>query len=233
MGDVWGTQPQIPLIRSDGYTTLCGPCGQIRFPRIAPPFAPLSSTLSPDGGGHWGLLRPDMLSWIWQAAQQDLQPSRITRPHADFAQPEDSHALICLPRADSAQDPGIGSEFVDFRRKFPIPHGYGDLSTAEKYSILSRSVEAASRISQLPNLPAHLNNLRAFAGSLRPAASGVRNYKNFCDFIGRPAFPVQTDTVLLRGGLFRLWRTFSQYITHVANASILLRHPADWMAPDI
>ena len=87
---------------------------------------------------------------------------------------------------------------------------------------------------EIPGLGgAKRNTLRAFAGSLRPAASGMQGFYNFCQFPGRPPFPVDTDTVLLRSTMFRPGRTFGQYIAHVMKASILLRQPTDWLTPDV
>ena len=79
--------------------------------------------------------------------------------------------------------------------------------------------------------PAKRNTIWPFGGSLRAAASGVHPYANFCVFVGRPAFPVQTGNIPLWSGLFRPVRNFAQYVAQVMKASILPGHPVDWRAP--
>ena len=44
-------------------------------------------------------------------------------------------------------------------------------------------------------LAATRNSIRPFGGALREAASGAKSYKDFCVFIGRPAFIVQTENI--------------------------------------
>ena len=83
------------------------------------------------------------------------------------------------------------------------------------------------------NLGALRDTVRAFAGSLRPAASGMLSYLNFRQFNGRAPFPVQTDSVLLRSALFKHGRAFAQYLSHVMKASILKRGPTDLLRPAI
>ena len=80
---------------------------------------------------------------------------------------------------------------------------------------------------------AQRNAVRAFAGSIRPAASGMQSYLNFCGFHRRPTSPAQADTILKRSGLFRPTRTFAQYLAHVMKACILLHQPTGWMSPAI
>lgn len=80
-------------------------------------------------------------------------------------------------------------------------------------------------------LDAKRNVIRSFVGSLREAASGMHPYKNFCTFIGRPAFTAKTGCILIWGGLFRQGRTFAQYIALVVKAAILLCYPTDWLSP--
>ena len=181
----------------------------------------------------WDLPHPDMLIWVWQAARTDHEPSRTALPRSAYTPPSDFQELICSLRADSIQDTGIGRDYTDLRRDLSLPVGFDNLSTAAKYSALSNSGADSSRILKFLSLAAQRNTIRAFAGSLRPAASGMQNYKNFCEYIGRPALPVQSDTVLLWSGLFRPGRTYSQYLAHVMKASILLRHPTDWITPDV
>ena len=77
------------------------------------------------------------------------------------------------------------------------------------------------------------NTLIAFAGSLRPAASGMQSFENFCDFAGRRPFTVQTDTVLLWSNISKPGRTVAHYMAHLMKATILLKQPMDWMCPDI
>ena len=88
-------------------------------------------------------------------------------------------------------------------------------------------------ILELFTLGAKRNTLRAFAGSLRPAASGMLSYLNFCIFADKPVFPVGPNTARLRSCLFRPGRTFAQYLSHLMKATILLQQPTDWMSPDI
>ena len=88
-------------------------------------------------------------------------------------------------------------------------------------------------IANSPTLGANRNTIRACAGSFRPDASGMQSFENFCEFTGRMPFPVQTDTVLLRGNMFKPGRTQAMYTAHLMKAAILAKQPTDWMRPCI
>ena len=120
-----------------------------------------------------------------------MLPPRIARPRA-----ADLQSIIRSLWADSLDITSIGAEFADISSELGMPPGYDALSAIRRYAPLSASVVESSRILAILIMGAQRNTMRAFSGSLRPAASGVRNYKNFFDFIGRPPFPAQTDTVL-------------------------------------
>lgn len=61
----------------------------------------------------------------------------------------------------------------------------------------------------------------------------MQSYLNFCTFADRPVSPVQHETVRLWSCLFRPGRTFSQYLSHLMKAPILLHQPTDWLSPKI
>ena len=88
-------------------------------------------------------------------------------------------------------------------------------------------------IANFISIGANRNTLRAFAGSLRPAASCMQSFKNFCEFFGRQPFPIQTDTVILRINMFKPCRALAQYMAHLMKAAVLLKRPPDWMCPEI
>ena len=90
---------------------------------------------------------------------------------------------------------------------------------------------APETIARFTRLAAIRNTARSFPGSLRAAASGMQPYANFCVFIGRPAFPAQTENILLRVGLSRPGRAFAQYISHVAKSAFSIDYPTDWLSP--
>ena len=98
------------------------------------------------------------------------------------------------------------------------------LRTSQAYSLA---------IANFLTLGAKRDTLRAFAGSLRPAASGAQSFKNICDFVGRTPFPVATDTVLMWSNMFKPGRACANYGALLTKATILLKHPNDWMCPDI
>ena len=81
------------------------------------------------------------------------------------------------------------------------------------------------------HLGSQRNTMRAYAGSLRPAASGTKSYKNCPDPPGRPSFLAQAEKILLRIALFRPGQTSGQYLTRVAKASIPTRRPTGGLTP--
>ena len=119
------------------------------------------------------------------------------------------------------------------RRGISLPADCDGLPSANKCSALSRTGLGRFRILISLDLVGKRNNLRAFAGSSRPAASGMQNYLNFSQFPERTPSPFDTDTGLLWITMFRPGRTFGQYISHVMKAAILLRQPTDWLTPDV
>ena len=82
-------------------------------------------------------------------------------------------------------------------------------------------------------LGAKRNTTRAFAGSLRPASSGMQISNVFCEFAGRQPPQVQTDTAPFRSNIFRPGRILAPYIAHLTKAAIPAKQPMVWTRPDI
>ena len=181
----------------------------------------------------WQLEHPDMLVMLWQAARSDASAHTMSLLDKALVSPEAFHALILSLRHESIRDTDTVPEYEEMRRGPAIHPDFDELSASNKRSALSRTGLGQFRILKLLDLGAKRNTPRSFAGSLRPAASGMQNYLNFCQFLGRTPFPVDTDTVLLRSAMFRPGRTFGQYIAHLMKAVILLRQPTDSLTPDV
>ena len=130
----------------------------------------------------WELPHPVMLIWIWQATRRDSSPCHISRPHAEFTPPDDSQALIATIRTDSVEGADIGLEYANLGREFGLAPNFEALSMANKLLILHKRKIEPTRILKFWGMGARRNALRAFAGSLRPAASGMQSYLNLCTF---------------------------------------------------
>ena len=131
-----------------------------------------------------------MIIWIWQAARRDSAPCHASRPHAEFTPPDDFQALILNLRTDSVGDTEIGMEYAATGREFGLEPNFESLPMARKLLFLHERGIEPTRILKFLDLGARRNTLRAFAGSLRPAASGMQSYLNFCTFrLATPDFP--------------------------------------------
>ena len=181
----------------------------------------------------WQLAHPDMLFWLWQAARQESGPGRGNLPFAVYTPQPDFQRLILSLRTDHIDQAEISARYREWCGELGLPANFEGLTNAGKCAELVRAGANRMDILRFLNLSAQRNTIRAFAGSLRPVASGMQNYKNFREFPGRPPFQVGSDTILLWGGLFRPWKTFGPYVSHVAKATIILRFPTDWLNESI
>ena len=116
---------------------------------------------------------------------------------------------------------------------FRLPANFEALPHSNKRLKLNEAGLFPGQINELLSLSAQRNTVRALAGSLRPAASGVQSYKNFCGFIRRPLFRPMWMRYSNGADFFRTGRTFAQYLAHVMKACILPQQPTDWMSPAI
>ena len=181
----------------------------------------------------WELSHPDMLIWLWQAAREDDGPNRPNLPFRLHTPSPDLQELIVPLRKKHIDSTHIALDYSAMKVSLGLPASFDGLSNANKCGLLERSGAEQLAILRLLNLGAQRNTLRAFAGSLRPAASGMQSYLNFCAFLKRPCFPVDSDTVLLWSALFRPNGTFGLYLSHVMKAAILLGQPTDWLTPKV
>ena len=181
----------------------------------------------------WEVEYPDMLLMMWQAARLEATPHRRAPPAADSVDFESFRSMIMSLRHDSIHDTGVARDYAAMKEELSPPPDYELLSMANKCTSLANCGAGNFRIHRFLDLGAKRNTLRAFACSLRPAASGMQSYLNFCPFMQRPTFPVCSDAVLLWSATFRPGRTFAQYIAHLTKASILMRQPTDWLVPDV
>ena len=147
-------------------------------------------------------------------------------------QPDFQELILSLRKGhiDSAQ---ISMGYVNHRAELGLRENFEKLSNTTKREALADTGAGDSRILQVLDLSAKRNTVMLFAVSLRSAASGMRGYKNFCDFTGRPPFPVDADAILLWSGLFRPGKTFGLYLPHVMKAAILLRYPTGLLTPAV
>ena len=174
-----------------------------------------------------------MLIWIWQAERGDSCPNRPTPPCRLHTHSPDLQCLIFSLRKSHIDLTQIALGYDALKASFRLTAPFGEISAANKCDLLHRSGALPMVILRLLNLGAQRNTLRAFAGSLRPASSGIQSYRNFCDFVKRPRFPVNSETILLRSALFRPGETFCLYLAHVVKAAILLGQSTDWPTPNV
>ena len=175
----------------------------------------------------WEQPRPDMLIWLWQAVRGDDSPNRPNLPFRLHAPGPDLQSLIVSLRKRRIDSTAIAADYEALKTALGIPPSSGGLSNANKCDLLQRPGADKLTAIQLLNLDAQRNTIRAFAGSLRPAASGMQRYQNFRTSLNRPCFPVDSDTILLWGPLFRPNGVFGLYLSHVMKAAVLLAQPTD------
>lgn len=87
----------------------------------------------------------------------------------------------------------------------PIPSDIDGMSNSGQFQALHVCGSAVARMPEYLSAGAQRNTVRVFAGSLRPASPWMQGYRNFCDFRGRPSFPIQ-------GGAILLWSTLSRLV---------------------
>ena len=83
-------------------------------------------------------------------------------------------------KTDSVANTDIGEEYARLGREFGLPENFELLSMAGDIQALNANLIEPARILRFLDLGAKRNTLRDFAGSLRPAASGMQSYSNFC-----------------------------------------------------
>ena len=174
-----------------------------------------------------------MILLIWQADKQDISGFAVTKLGQAPPTGREFQNLICSIRTKYMADTDICRKFEALGKGFFLPTDFESLSRAKKCQVPNEAYLRQGLVDEFPSLAAHQNTIRAFTGSLRPAASGAQSCLNYCGFVRRPPFPTQADTIAKWSGLFRHGRTFTQYLAHVAKSCILLHHPTDWMSPAI
>ena len=181
----------------------------------------------------WQRESSDMILLLWQAAKQDISGFADTKVGQAPPAIREFRNLIYSIRTEKIEDTDICRKFDELGKDFGPPSNFEAFSQAKKCSILGEADLYQGQIDEYLSLAARRNTVRAFAGSLRPAASGMQSYLDFFRFHRRSPFPAQTDTVLKWSGLFRPARTFKQYLAHVTKACILLHQPTGWLTPAI
>ena len=164
---------------------------------------------------------------------QDSSPNRPSRPFRLHTPSPDLQSITFSMRKSHIDLTQIVTDYDALNATRGLSESFDSLSTAYKCDHLRLPGAHPMVILRLLNLGSQRNTLRALAGPLRPAASGVQSYKNFCDFARRPPFPADSGTILLRSALFRSGKTFGIYSTHVMKAAILLGQPTDWPTPNV
>ena len=64
-------------------------------------------------------------------------------------------------------------------------------------------------------------------------ASGVWDYSDFGNMVGRPTFLALTDTALACGAWYRQGWAISRNLAHLVREYVLLRLPTDWWGPAV
>ena len=175
----------------------------------------------------------DMLIWICQSTRGDSSPYRPNLPFRLGAPNPDLRRMIYSIRKKDIDATQIAIGYDRLQSSIGLASSFESLSTSGKCDLIPRPGASTMVIIRLLNLGSQRNTIRAFAGSLRPAAPFVQSYKNFRDFANRPAFPAEADTVLLWSALFPPWETFGLYLVRVMKAAVLLGQPTDWLTPKV
>lgn len=136
-------------------------------------------------------------------------------------------------RKDDIGSTDTALEYESAKWDFDLPPGYELLSAAAKSEAINMPDIHPSDRMEFLDLSARKNALRAFSWPLRPAASGMQSYLDRCHCAKRAPLPISADSITLWVGLFRTGETFGFYRAHFTKAAIVLRHPADWITPDI
>ena len=174
-----------------------------------------------------------MLLTLWQAARPLITTGTTSARELNVPDAKDFQKLILSLRKEAINSTDTAQEYESLKRELNLPPGYENFSVPAKSEALNRPDISSCGRMELRDLSGRGNVLRAFAGSLRPAASGMQSYRGFCHFAKRGPFPVSADSVALRSGLFRPGKTFGLYLAHLMEASILRHQPTNWITPDI
>ena len=173
-----------------------------------------------------------MLIRLRNAAREDGSSHQPTIPQMEYTPGPDFQNLIS-PRAGDIRQTQISTDYKSMKSEAAAPPDFESLSMANRRDVLKLTDAREPAIIGCLHLEAHRNTVRAFAGPLLPAASGMPRYKNFCDFVGRNPSPAASETVRLLGGLFRPGKTFGIYLPYVMMTSSLLRRPTGWLTAEI
>ena len=182
---------------------------------------------------EWKMGNPDMLLWLWQGGRHAMSDLPIVHPRHTPGAASDLQALILPLTRDDIRDTEADSDYVQMKLDFNLPSNFELLPQAGRLAALQAADMPDFEVIRFCNRDFYRNTIRAIAGSMRSAASGMQSYLNFCQFAGRMTFAIQVDTVLLRSAMFKPGRTFAQYISHIMKAAILMRESTDWMWPAI
>ena len=182
---------------------------------------------------EWECSPPDAILLTWLAVRQDCGGFPVMGVGLEPPSLRDFQNLTDSIRTESIEDAAALRDYRDERRSPGLPPNYERLSAAKKMDCLRETGADPLAITGFLTLGAKRSTLRAFAGSLRPAASGMQSFLNFCTLTGRKPCPVQADTALLWSNMFQPGSTFQMYMAHLAKAAILSKQPTDWMCPDI
>ena len=85
-------------------------------------------------------------------------------------------------RTNSADETSIGAEYAKIGREFGLAPNFAAMSTTDKLHLLHDRGNEPTRSLKFLDLGVRRNTMRDVAGSLRPAASGMQSYLNFCTF---------------------------------------------------
>ena len=174
-----------------------------------------------------------MLLCLWKATKEDGSIPQPNLPHMEYTPRPDFQHLIPLHRTDDIGITQTPTDYESVKSEMSLPMGFGKLNMSNRRDSLQQAGVRQPALFRCLNLEARRNTARAFAGVLRPAASCMQRYKNFCDFVGRRPFPVAADAILLWICLLRPGGTSGVYLAHVTQAAILIRHPTDWLDAEI
>ena len=164
--------------------------------------------------------------WIWQASRDDSSTQRPTLPPMEYAPAPGFRNLIFSLQTNhmdlarmSADCDGIRLDLgrcAGFRTRRNATHAPIGSASDDNHAATESRIEAKRDT--------------RFCLIFATGGLWVGTYGNFREFINRPELPAEADAIILRVGLLRPGGTLGMYLPHVANASIVLRKPTNWVA---
>ena len=171
---------------------------------------------------------PDMPQILWQAANRQCR-ALVPTQTLNRSGPSNVETLLGQIRAKNIDDCGIAQARKALGIRIGIPANYDKLTPGNKTKWLLNCTAPTLLIDEFIEKGRELNVLRATQGPLRPVASGIKSYANFCAARNRPWFPPTETSVKEWSTSFNPGRSYQNYLRHLQKACFLLDQPTPWL----